>query len=134
MVGGPGVDGDGYPLETADKRAVLRLLRARKFDVLERWLNDLQSQFEADSRKEYWPLDALDAFNSADPTLVPLIDAWATDQPDSYMALTARAIQRLAAGWYQRGHKWAHETPAWRFQRMEAEHEGAVPELAEALK
>ena len=35
FVGRPGVDVDGYPLATADKRVPLRLLRARKFDSLE---------------------------------------------------------------------------------------------------
>jgi hypothetical protein len=55
FVGSAGTDADGYPLATADKRVPLRLLRARKFDELDAWLNDLQDQFESDWRKEYWP-------------------------------------------------------------------------------
>ena len=79
MVGASGTDADAYPLRTVDKRAVLRMLRARQFDALDAWLVDLQTQFEADYHKEYWPQDALDAFANIDPTLEPLLDAWAAE-------------------------------------------------------
>jgi tetratricopeptide (TPR) repeat protein len=133
MVGGPGLDADGYPLETTDKRAVLRLLRARQFDTLETWLSDLQSQFESDWRKEYWPMDALDAFGNPDPTLKPLMDEWVEAKPDSYMALAARGIHHEAIGWHRRGGNWASETPPENFRGMEEAHRASFPDLDLAL-
>ena len=133
MVGSAGVDSDGYPLKTTDKRAVLRLLRAKQFDALESWLVDLQAQFEADHRKEYWPIDALDAFGNVDPALTPLLDAWVAAKPDSYMALAARGIHQEGVGWYRRGARWACETPPENFAGMRDAHATAFPDLDEAL-
>jgi tetratricopeptide (TPR) repeat protein len=133
MVGTAGTDADGYPLRTADKRAVLRLLRARKFDVLDAWLVDLQAQFEADYHKEYWPIDALDAFGNVDPALGPLLDAWVAAKPGSYMALAARGIHHQSVGWFRRGGRWACETPPENFEAMNAAHVTALPDLDEAL-
>jgi len=133
FVGRPGAGADGYPQATADKRVPLRLLRARKFDSLEAWLNDLQAQFEADWHKEYWPMDALDAFGNPDPSLNPLLDEWVAAKPDSYMALAARGIHRAALGWYARGAKWACETPPGNFRRMAEQHAIAFPDLDDAL-
>ena len=133
FVGRPGVDADGYPRATADKRVALRLLRARKFDSLEAWMTDLQTQFEADWHKEYWPMDALDAFGNPDPTLNALLDEWVAARPDSYMALAARGIHRESLGWYARGGKWASETPPENFRNMRQEHAVAFPDLDDAL-
>ena len=133
MVGAGGADVHGYPLKTADKRSVLRMLRARQFDALDAWLSDLQTQFEADYRKEYWPIDALDAFGNVDPTLEPLLDAWVTAKPDSYMALAARGIHHHSVGWYKRGGRWACETPPENFEAMREAHVTALPDLDEAL-
>lgn len=133
MVGASGTDADGYPLRTVDKRAVLRMLRARQFDALDAWLTDLQTQFEADYHKEYWPQDALDAFANVDPTLDPLLDAWVAAKPDSYVALAARGIHREAVGWHRRGGRWACETPPENFEQMHEAHAAAFPDLDEAL-
>ncbi len=133
MVGPPGVDADGYPRQTADKRAALRLLRARKFDALDAWLVDLQAQFEDDYRKEYWPLDALDAFSNVDPALEPLLDAWVAAKPSSYMALAARGIHQQSVGWFRRGGKWACDTPPENFEAMRQAHLTAFPDLDDAL-
>ncbi|HXJ23478.1 MAG TPA: hypothetical protein VMT03_24905 [Polyangia bacterium] len=133
FVGSPGTDADGYPRATADKRVPLRLLRARKLDSLEAWMNDLQAQFEADSHKEYWPMDALDAFGNPDPTLNDLLDEWVAAKPDSYMALAARGIHRESLGWYARGGKWACDTPPENFSRMLQQHAVAFPDLDDAL-
>jgi tetratricopeptide (TPR) repeat protein len=134
MVGGPGEDGDGYPLETVDKRAVLRLLRARQFDVLEAWIVEAQDQLESDSRKEYRVLDALDAFANPDPTLKPLLNDWVEDKPDSWAAVLARGLYRVTIGWRRRGYKWAHETPPENFAEMLEVHRKAAPDLVEALR
>jgi tetratricopeptide (TPR) repeat protein len=133
MVGSSGTDADGYPLRTVDKRAVLRMLRARQFDALDAWLVDLQSQFEADYHKEYWPQDALDAFANVDPALEPLLDAWVAAKPESYMALAARGIHNEAAGWHRRGGRWACETPPENFEQMREAHATAFPDLDDAL-
>jgi tetratricopeptide (TPR) repeat protein len=133
MVGGPGEDADGYPLATVDKRAVLRLLRSRRFDELEAWVVEAQAQFEADSRKEYWVLDAFDAFDNPDPQLKPLLDNWVSAKPESWAALTARGIYLVTTGWRRRGYKWAYETPARNFADMLAVHRAAAPDLVEAI-
>ena len=134
MIGPAGEDADGYPLQTADKRAVLRLLRAGRFDALDDWIADLQAQFEADYHKEYWPIDALEAFGNADPTLAPLLDEWVDQRPDSWAALAARGIYQEKLGWHRRGYKWADETPPANFRRMAEAHIDAVPDLEEALR
>ena len=133
MVGVSGTDPDGYPLKTADKRAALRMLRARQFDALDAWLVELQTQFEADYHKEYWPLDALDAFGNVDPALAPLLDAWVAAKPESYMALAARGIHQESVGWFKRGTRWACETPPENFEAMRQAHVTAFPDLDEAL-
>lgn len=134
MVGGPGEDGDGYPLETVDKRAVLRLLRARQFDALDAWIVEAQDQLESDSRREYWVLDALDAFANPDPTLKALLNEWVEAKPDSWAALLARGQHRVTIGWRRRGYKWAHETPPENFAEMLEVHRKAAPDLVEALR
>src|SRR5450631_1441101 len=134
FVGRPGADSDGYPLATADKRVSLRLLRAQKFGSLDAWMNDLQAQFEADWHKEYWPMDALDAFGNPDPSLNALLDAWVEAKPESYMARAARGMHRESLGWYARGGKWASETPPEKFGRMRQEHRVAFPDLDDALE
>jgi tetratricopeptide (TPR) repeat protein len=133
MVGPSGDDADGYPLATADKRAALRLLRARRFDQLDAWIVDLQTQFEADYHKERWPIAALEAFHEPDPTLAPLLDAWVEAMPDSWAALAARGNYQAAIGWHRRGYKWASETPPQNFRRMAAAHRISFPDLDEAL-
>ncbi len=133
FVGSPGRDADGYPLATADKRVSLRLLRERKFDALDAWMNDLQARFESDWHNEYWPIDALEAFGNPDPSLNPLLDEWVAAKPDSYMALAARGIHRASLSWYARGGKWTCETPRENFRKMGEEHAVAFPDLDDAV-
>src|SRR5262245_50793962 len=76
FVGPKGEDTFGYPLRTADRIALGQLLRLRKFDALDRYLAEYQADFERDPKKEYWPIDAFDTFDSQDPEVGEAIDEW----------------------------------------------------------
>lgn len=67
LLGPEGADADGYPTRYVDRAALRSLLHAHRFKDLDRYIEELQAAFEADPRKEYWPIDAGEAFGSAEP-------------------------------------------------------------------
>jgi hypothetical protein len=134
MVGGPGEDADGYPLATVDKRAMLRALRAHRFEQLDAWIEGAQAELEGDWHKEYWVTDAIGAFDQANPALKSLLDAWVQQRPDSWAARAARGAHRLAMGWHERGYDWRWKTPPENFEAMAKLHRNAAPDLIDALK
>jgi len=133
MVGGPGVDAYGYPLATADKRGLVSLLRHRRYADLAGYVEAVQADFEADFRKEYWPIDAIDAFNTADPSLEPLLEEWAKQTPGSFAPHAARGTYFVAVGWSRRGTRWAAETSQSQFAEMQRYHTRAWADLQRAL-
>jgi hypothetical protein len=91
MVGIDATDAWGFPIRTANKLALKRLLVERRFDELTRILQAFQRIAEEDCGRELLALDAFEAFRSADPALTPLLDEWLKAAPDSYVPLVARA-------------------------------------------
>jgi tetratricopeptide (TPR) repeat protein len=87
-----------------------RLLRARDFAALARRIEEAQHRFEADARTEVDYLRVLGAFDSADPALTPLLDAWLAASPDAWPARLARATHFNAVAWRRRGGNWSRET------------------------
>ncbi len=133
MVGEPGTDAYGYPLTTADKRGLVSLLRHRRYADLSGYVESFQADFEADFRKEYWPIDALDAFDTADPSLEPLLEEWAKEMPGSFAPHAARGMYFVAVGWSRRGTRWAAETSEAQFAQMRRYHTRARDNLQQAL-
>ena len=133
MTTGAGSDGDGYPLRTADRAGFLALLHHRRFAELTRHVETLQADFEADHRKEYWPIDALDAFATADPTVTPLVDEWVAAAPRSFASFAARAVHWRAIANQRRGTKYISETSQAQLDGMNQAHQQAITDLRQAL-
>src|SRR5215470_6238544 len=62
--GDPGFDDDGWPRAVVDRPALRSLLWHRRYRELTQAFVEFQDAFEANPRKEYWPMDADDAFAS----------------------------------------------------------------------
>lgn len=118
MVGDDGVDAWGFSLKTADKITLRRLLRERRYDELTRMLEAFQRIAETDCSRELVGLDAFEAFQSADPTLEPLLDEWVRASSASYAPLVARGHYWAIVGSVRRGGKWASETTPEQWKAM----------------
>jgi len=132
--GEEGTDAYGYPRKTADTRALLSLLRLRRYGDLEKWMRFYQEAFEADYRKERWILAALGAFEVADPKMGRLLDEWIEAYPKSFAARAARGAFRDATAWYFRGGAYAHKTAQERFDKMHQWQRKARADLLAALE
>ena len=102
---------DGYAAAHVDKPALRSVFWHRKYAELTRDFEQLEDAFEADPRKEYWPIDAGDAFDSAEPALAAKLDQWVAANADSFAPYLARGAYELAVGEAKRGHEWAKDTP-----------------------
>jgi tetratricopeptide (TPR) repeat protein len=98
---------------------VVRMLHAREFDRLDRTFVALQDLVERDIRQEPALARALSAFDTTDPTVTPLVEAWVKARPDSYAALLARAEHSEALAWAARGNDWRNRTSQTQIQAME---------------
>jgi hypothetical protein len=108
--GGDGVDDDGYPVAAVDRAALRSLLWHRRYQELTRAFAELQGDFEADAKREYWPMDAGDAFASAEPELRDRLDAWVAATPDSFAPYLARGTYWVAVGFARRGGRFTEDT------------------------
>jgi tetratricopeptide (TPR) repeat protein len=134
IVDGPdGRDADGYPLKQVDRAAVRALLHHRRFAELARHVEQLQSDFEADRTREYWPSDAADAFDSAEAELGARLDAWVAATPASFAPYLARGTYWVAAAYARRGRRWAAETAREDLALMREAVEKARADLTKAL-
>lgn len=133
LLGVEGKDRDGYPTQYVDQAGLRSLLHRRRFDDLDRHIDQLQAAFEADPRKEYWPLDASDAFDSAELSLMRDLDAWVGARPSSSAALVSRASHWIAVGFWLRGVAHSAETSAEQFNGMYAAFDEAAADLDRAL-
>jgi tetratricopeptide (TPR) repeat protein len=120
MLGPAGVDGYGYPLDAVDKQGLRALLFAGQFPPLTEYLERLQTEFEADFRKEDWLTQAFESFADADPRVGQRIEEWLAANPSSFAPLVARAAHRDAVAWYYRGHAFAADTSKDRLEKYEA--------------
>lgn len=113
-----GKDEYGYPRSYVDGPALRSLLAHDRFSELTRYLEQFQREFEADPAKELWPIRAAESFSSANPLLLPKLDAWAKTSPDSFAPYVARGAHWLEVAYARRGGKWARETPEANFVGM----------------
>lgn len=133
LLGPPGMGADGYPTQYVDRPALRSLLWHRRYPDLTRYMEQFQSEFEANAKREYWPHDAAAAFHSAEPELLASLDAWVKATPDSFAPYLARGSYWLAAAYARRGAKLAADTPAADMAGMEDALKHALPDLARAL-
>lgn len=88
---------DAAPLD------LLKLLRNSEYAELDRYLSDLQGQFEKGLASEKELLDAFHRFQNSDPTLGEKINEWLQAQEGSYVAHVALANWFLGRAWDARG-------------------------------
>ncbi|MFN8544410.1 MAG: DUF4034 domain-containing protein [Candidatus Binatia bacterium] len=100
------------PAVTADRRELLALLRRRDFATLHQRLVDFQHRFEEDVLAETDLDVALSTFDTTDPTLAPVLDAWVAQQPRAWTAHLARARYLVAVAWARRETAGASESTA----------------------
>ncbi|HEV8630012.1 MAG TPA: tetratricopeptide repeat protein [Thermoanaerobaculia bacterium] len=118
---------------TVGRLELVRLLRRRDFDALERRLGELQEAFERDVEREADMAVAVRAFRTADPALEPILAAWLTARPRSAFAHLGRAKYFARVGWERRGGRWARDTSEQQFRAMAASHALAASEARAAL-
>ena len=111
LAGTEGKSADGAPTQYVDRPALRSLLAHARFADLTRDFERLEADFEADPSREYWPIDAADAFASAEPELQAPLDAWAAATPESFAPYLARAAYWKATAYARRGAKWTKDTP-----------------------
>jgi tetratricopeptide (TPR) repeat protein len=134
MTGEEGEDTHGYPLRTADKLSLLALLHAGRFEELTTYIELFQADFEKDFRREHWPMDALDAFATADPEVGRRLRQWVDAAPDSFASHAALGLHYKALAWRHRGENFIGETPAMQLARMRAATAPARSHLDRALE
>lgn len=131
--GPPGVDDAGAPRQWVD-RAVLRGMLLRKdHAALAAVFERLQADFESDPMRETWPMDAADAFDSAEPAMKVALDEWASATPASFAPYLARGTHLVNVGYTRRGTGWARETPAEDLDEMKRAFAPARTDLEKAL-
>ncbi len=119
----------------ADSRvSVIRLLRARDFSRVDEIIRIKQAAVEQDVRSEPALGRVLNAFDTADPTVTPLIDAWVQADPSSYAARLARMNHGSALAWAARGTAWRDETSAEQVRAMRDHFARVVVDAEAALE
>ena len=122
-----GADGDAS--SAVDRAGLRSLLAQAKFADLTRYLERLQADFEADPSRELLPMDAGDAFASAEPELLAPLDAWAAAAPGSFAPYLARAAHWESTAYARRGGKFVQDTAE---ADLSAMHEALERGLADA--
>ena len=136
LVGAAEKDGDGYPRQQVDQRALRSLLWHGRYAELDRFIEELQAAFERDWHKEYWPIDAGDAFASAEPELREQLDRWVAATPDAFSPYLARGAHWVAVGYARRGGDTADKTSGAEFRSMADAFREAAKDIlrAQALR
>lgn len=133
LVGGEGQDADGYPTRYVDRAALRALLWHERYADLTRYVEQFQSDFEADPRREYWPSDAGDTFDSAEPDLLRGLDAWVAATPESFAPYLARGRYWVTVAYARRGAKWARDTAPEHLAAMKQAMDRGLADLDRAI-
>src|SRR6185436_10349817 len=81
----------GYPNNSYDRLYVRTYVRDGLYDYLDTLLTVYADSVRRDYRLEYRMFDLYDAYDVADTTLKPYLDAWVTERPQSANARLVRA-------------------------------------------
>jgi tetratricopeptide (TPR) repeat protein len=131
LVGSEGKDAAGYPKQHVDRAGLRAVLHARKYAELTKHVEVLQESFEKDPRKEYWAVDAGEAFGTPEADLDVELDSWVAAAPKSFAPYLARGAHRVAVMWSRRGLSTANETAKDDFRAM---HEAALRADADLVR
>ncbi len=133
LVERPGTDAYGYPRSYVDGPALRSLLHHERYQELTAHFEEFQREFEADPVKEFWPIRAAESFASAEPTLLPQLEAWMQASSTSFAPHLALGAYFREVAYTRRGEKWFKDTPAADIAAMQAAAERAQHHLNQAL-
>ena len=120
------------PAAIAARLELLALLRAQQFDELTRRVESAQAAFEADPAREELVAQTWDTFATSDPSITPLLEAWA-EASESYAPRVALGIHHRRSGWDARGPRLPSKTSRDQFDAMGRHFERAHESLSLAL-
>ncbi|HXK16248.1 MAG TPA: DUF4034 domain-containing protein, partial [Polyangiaceae bacterium] len=118
LVERPGNDDFGYPKSYVDGPGLRSLLHYGRYPELTKYFEEFQHAFEEDPKKEMWPVRAAETFESAEPEILPKLEAWAKATPDSFAPFLALGAHWTAVMMARRGAKLGRETPKEDFAAM----------------
>lgn len=117
-----------------DKRNLQNDLLNSKFEMLEKELNQVQSEFRNDVQKEHQVDLAFSSFASTDPRFDKLLSSWIDRYPSSAVARVARGYYYAYLGAISRGTAYTSETRPEKLRAMERYFSMATIDFAEAIK
>jgi tetratricopeptide (TPR) repeat protein len=109
------------------------MLRNRRFGELTQRVEAAQAAFEADPKREEQVAQTWDTFATSDPSVAPLLEAWAA-ATDSYAPHVALGIHHRRRGWEARGSGSISETSREKLRAMNAHFERARASLRRAAE
>jgi len=121
-------------LAATDKQEILELLTARRYEELDRRMNDVQRGYVKGQVSELDLLETFRAFYTTNPKLHEPFHEWAKRYPKSYAARLARGIYNKRIGGEYRGDAFAAETPRSRKELMAAFYEKAMADFEASLE
>ncbi len=130
----PAQDRYGYPIDTLDRRELLRLLRDKQYDSLEAQLAERWESTKTDIRNEARLTHAYDAFVQIDPAVEPRIEQWMEARPSSPEARVAMAAYRWGMALDSRGGLPAVTTSRGRFASASEQAAAGLMATDEALR
>ncbi len=133
LKGPDGLDEEGFPRASIDQPALRSLLAHKQYAALAGYLAEIVDAFDKNEKYERWPVDAFDAFHSAELALGAELDAWVASDDASFAAHLARARYWVAVGWARRGGAWSKDTAAVELAAMHEAFEHAKPDIDAAL-
>jgi tetratricopeptide (TPR) repeat protein len=134
LLGRVGEDEYGMPTQYVNGAALRSLLSHREYARLNSIFESLQREFELDGRKEYWPIDSADAFDSAEAELKGQLDGWVANTPKAFAPYLARGVHLLSAAWARRGDQYVRDTPEQNLAGMAATLPWALADVERALE
>jgi len=110
------------------------LLQARRFQELNSFFEQRQSEFEKDFRLEAAVADWFDVLVQKRPGIEPILDDWVRQFPASWVPLIARGYYLYNRGWDTRGTNFAYQTTDAQFASLAGNHQQASMDFKKALQ
>jgi len=124
----------GYPIDTIDRREILRLLRVAQFDSLDAILSERWDATKADIRSEGRLAHVYDSFVQATGTIEPELDKWIAERPGVASARVAMAMYEYGRALEGRGGDVARRTSEQQFATSRDHAEKGLAAAREALR
>lgn len=117
-----------------DKSTFIYLLKNGGYEHLNKKLEDLQKEYEADYLSEENLYDAFDAFYYADPSFQNMLNAWIREYPNFWAPYVARARYYCACAWQLQSRKWIIERRGRLYNDIENFYALAESDIKKALE